>query len=359
MTHSRDRLLRDAAPVTDDQILALDLHELEAELRDAIVAERRPGSAKPSRGRRRPLRWGVPGLAAAAAAGVVLLAIALAGGGEELGTSPERAYATSAVRVANAVPRLLIGEPGWRVTRADEFTVGDGEMTFRNGSRTVDLHWRSGSTRDWLADRANSADKLAPVEVRGTPATVFRYRGSTNDFTALWRSGGHTMELRAGFPARLSLEEYRRVLASLTAVGVEEWLAAMPPSVVLPAHTGRAVDEMLAGIPLPAGFDTSELKRDPAVRDRYQLGARVAGAVTCGWIERWVAARRSGDTAAEAEALEAMQTSRRWPILREMQAVGDYPKVVWSFADAMAGEGSVPAGRPMSVAEGYRSAFGC
>lgn len=356
MTHTLDELVRAAAPVTDEQVRALTLDGLEADLRDAIVADRRPRRLRRGRQRlRRPLRLGLSGAAAAAVAGIAL-AMVLGGGSGDLGTSPGRAYAASAVRVANAVPRLLIGEPGWRVTRADEFRIGDGEMTFRSGSRTADLHWRSGPFRQWVDDRANSGDRLAPVEVRGTPATVFRYHGPWNEFTALWRDGRHTMEFRAG---HMSLGEYRGLLRSLTEVEVNDWLAAMPPTVVLPVNAGRAVDEMLNGIPVPERFDATELKRSTVVRDRYQLGALVTGAVACRWIEEWVKARQTGDSRAEAEAVAAMRTSFRWPILREMQAKGDYPEVLWEFADAMAHGGSVPAGRPMTVEEGYRSALGC
>jgi DNA-directed RNA polymerase specialized sigma24 family protein len=157
----------------------------------------------------------------------------------------------------------------------------------------------------------------------------------------------------------LSLEEYRRVLDSLKAVGVDDWLAAMPPSVVLPAGTDQAIDAMLAGIPLLEGFDKSALERHTVVRDRYQLGARVTGAVACGWIEQWVTARRTGDDAASAAAVEAMQSSRRWPILREMQTEGDYPKVLWAFADAIKRNTAIPAGKTTTVEQGYRSALGC
>lgn len=81
--------------------------------------------------------------------------------------------------------------------------------------------------------------------------------------------------------------------------------------------------------------------------------------MACGWIERWVAARRAGDAGAAAEAVEAMQTSRRWPILREMQAEGDYPKVLWKFADAMKRDEPILAGKPLSVERSYRAALGC
>jgi hypothetical protein len=359
MTDALKQRLRDAAPITDDQVRALTLDVPEADLFAAITAQ--PRAARARRPRHRSRRWALPGLGTAAVAGAAVLIVSLAGGGAggKLSPAPERAWAASAVRVANAVPRLLIGEPDWRVTRADEFTVDEGEMTFSNGSATLDLHWRTGSFRTWVADRAHSGDALPAIEVLGTRAKVFRYRDSTDDFTALWRSGRLTMELRSGYPTRLSEEEYRRVLGSLKVVGVDQWLAAMPPSVVLPAETTRAVDAMLAGIPLPDGFNADALKRDAAVRDRYQLGARVAGAVACGWIEQWTAARRAGDREAAAAAVEAMQTSRRWPILREMQAEGEYPDLLWELADAMRDDSSIPAGRRMSVDDGYEAALGC
>jgi hypothetical protein len=354
MTETLDRLLHDASPITDDEVRALPLDQLEEELCLAIVAL---GPASRPDFRRRPLRWRFPALAAAAAAVAAVLLVSLTAGGEKLGTSADRAWAASAVRVANAVPRLLVGEPGWTVTRADQFTVDEGEMTFRDGTRGVDLHWHSGASEDWLSDR-RSEEELPPVSVLGTTARLFRYRGAHDDFTALWRSGGYTMELRTSNPPRLSLEEYRRVLGSLHAVGVDDWLAAMPPSVVLPAETDRVIDAMLAGIPLPDGFDKRELERHAVVRDRYQLGAGVTGAVACGWIEQWVTAQRTGDAAASAAAVEAMQSSRHWPILREMQTKGDYPEVLWGLADAIERDTAIRAGNTTTIEQG-RSALGC
>ena len=52
---------------------------------------------------------------------------------------------------------------------------------------------------------------------------------------------------------------------------------------------------MLAGVPHPEGFDIVALQSGDGIRDRYQLGAQVAGAVACAWIEQWVDARRAGD----------------------------------------------------------------
>ena len=44
-----------------------------------------------------------------------------------------------------------------------------------------------------------------------------------------------------------------------------------------------------------------------------------------------------------------MGTSRQWPVLQEMDADGDYPEVVWDYADQV-GAGQVP--------EGYREGLG-
>jgi hypothetical protein len=351
MTDTLDQLLRDAAPVGDDQVRALQLDLLETELREAIVLYGEREAPRRPAGRRRPLRWRLPGLAAAAVAAAVL-AVALIGGGDRLGAPPERAWAAPALRVANAVPRLLIGQPGWTVTRADEFSIRDGEMTLRNGPQRVGLFWRAGSFQEWVDDRAHSADELAPVEVLGTEATVFRYRPH-GGLTALWRSGRYTMEFTAN---GISLRDYRRVLGSLKTVGIDKWLGAMPPSVVLPADSERVAEAMLAGIPQPDGF---ELDPPSGVRERYHLGARVAGGVACAWIEQWAEARADGDAAAAGEAVDAMRTSRRWPILREMNAEGDYPELLWEYADAMRGVRSFPGATPRWVEEGYRSGLGC
>lgn len=355
MTDTLDQLLRDAAPIDDDQVRALQLDLLETELREAILLHGERETPRRPADRRQPLRLRskLPGFAAAAVLAAAVLAVILIGGGHRLGAPPERAWAAPALRVANAVPRLLIGQPGWTVTRADEFSVRDGEMTLRNGRRRVDLFWRAGSFREWVDDRAHDADELAPVEVLGTEAAVFRYRGPHGGLTALWRSGRYTMEFTAnGIPVR----EYRRVLGSLKTVGVDAWLTAMPPSVVLPADSERVAEAMLAGIPLPDGF---ELEPPSGVRERYHVGARVAGGVACAWIEQWSEARADGDAAAAGEAVDAMSTSRRWPILREMNAVGDYPEVLWEYADAMRGVRSFPGATPRWVEEGYRSGLGC
>jgi hypothetical protein len=322
-----------------------------------------------STSRRRPVLLATAALAPTAAA--IVLALTLFGRGDD-------AAWASAVEVARAAPRLLIGQPGWEVTRADELSVGNGEMTFARGQRRLDLHWGPGRDFTFAVEkRSVDQDAVGTINVAGDTARVFRYRGTT-DFTAIWLRDGMMVEAREGAAPRAgqpgvlrrapaldplraaaSLTEFEATLASLREVDVASWLAAMPDSVVEPASRSEIVGEMLAGLPLPDGFDTAPLTSGNAIRDRYQLGAQVAGAVACAWTDRWVAARRAGDESGVRRAVTAMASSHGWPILLEMDEEGDYPKVLWQIADAMAANRMVLAGKPLTVEAGYGSALGC
>jgi hypothetical protein len=61
-------------------------------------------------------------------------------------------------------------------------------------------------------------------------------------------------------------------------------------------------------------------------------------------------AKDAGSESRMAAAVAALQTSKHWPILLEMDERGDYAEVLWQYAD------EVPAG---SVPEGYRQGLGC
>ena len=91
---------------------------------------------------------------------------------------------------------------------------------------------------------------------RGAPVSLPGDRATT------WRSGcaATTWSRRAASPPTPTRS--RPMLASLHEVDVDTWLSAMPASVVQPAQQAEAVDEMLAGIPLPPGFDPASIRDD-------------------------------------------------------------------------------------------------
>jgi hypothetical protein len=340
-----DQRVAAANPVSDGFVTTLPLSVSEAHLVQTILATEE--AKRPTRTR----RLLVPIMSAAALI-IGIVGFVGTGGGSGGGT----AWAAPLLDIANAAPRYLVVADGWKVTRADEFAAAQGEMTFGKGRQTLELRWtpvdRYGSLVD---DRKHSAQHSEAASVGGEPATLFQYDGST-DFTTIWRHGDHTVEARAMFP---TVGDYRRVLGLLRTVDVDTWLRAMPDSVIKPTNRAAAVDQMLADMPHPPGFDAAALRDSVTVSDRYQLGAAVAGAVACGWIDSWVRATDEGDAAAARTAVDALSSSHRWAVLHEMNPDGDYPEVLWQLADAIRDGSSVPGGKQDPVRDMYKPALGC
>ena len=264
---------------------------------------------------------------------------------------------------ASDAPLLLVTAEGWRVTRAHQQSALIGELAFADREREIVLTWRPADTHDdYVEDRL--ADDTGPtwdVTIAGHEAILVQYDGTT-DFTALWLDGRRSLELRGVFE---TVEDYQAVAATLQGVDEETWLAALPESTVVPDERPAVVEEMLADVPVPQRLDLAALKSKPGIRDRYQLGAEVTGEIACAWIAQWLEANEAGNEGRAREAAEAMGTSRRWAILKEMQDEGGWSEVVWDYADAMASDGSVigsselTMGREMTIDESYEAALGC
>jgi hypothetical protein len=291
-------------------------------------------------------RWLLAPLATGAALALVVV-LFQAGGGQE------RAFAAETVRAAEGAPRLLLD--GWTVTRVDEWNAGTGEMTFSQGDRVLELSWSPTRVNGAKVGAAKEPDPGVELQVGvpGARAIVHRYAG-TQDYTGVWHSGDLTVEARAD---AASPDEFAGILRQFERVDARAWLSALPASAVTPSEQRDAVGEMLAGLPLPPGFDAGSLGGGAATRDRYQLGAQVAGAVACGWLATWADAKAAGDDAGVRRAVVALASSRDWAILREMETEGDYPKVLWQYADAVAGDGTVMGGKVLTVEESYRAAL--
>ena len=283
-------------------------------------------------GRRRPTparRRGARGLALAGGL-VVLIAAVLLATGAFSGGGTHPTYAAAAVEVAEANPRLLVTAPGWTVTDASEFEPSYGEMSFADGAHELELDWYPARLyRGYLHDRAEVSPPQRSSLLGGT-ATSVEY-GQGDYATILAPTGTVFVEVRGGVGDRGA---YEAVIHSLRRVDVDTWLAAMPSSVVSPDARAGVVEGMLRGVPLPPGFDAAALEEEPAVQDHYDLGVRVASAVSCGWVESWLAAKKSGDTVAQREAVAAMASSHHWPLLDQMQGEvkGGWARNVWTFA---------------------------
>jgi hypothetical protein len=293
-------------------------------------------------------RWPLISGAAVAAMALVVLAVFVGG-----------ADAPRSVRPA-APPdgaRLLLDLPGWHMSRVDE-QPDSAEVTFTNGTRTFSLHWTDGGAAELdalLKDRLASADFDRATEVVGNPARLVRYRGST-EYLAVWTATDRVLEFRG---QATTTAEFETFTAALRPVPLDAWFAALPATTVTPERRAAEVERMLAGLPLPPNFDQRRLTESDLSKDRYQLGAEVTGAVVCGWLDEWAAATATADASRAAAAVAALQGSRTWPVLGEMNPEGDYPEVVWQYADAIASDGSVEAGSKLSVQSSYHDALGC
>ncbi|HET7574860.1 MAG TPA: hypothetical protein VFJ99_07070, partial [Solirubrobacterales bacterium] len=191
------------------------------------------------------------------------------------------------------------------------------EVNFADGAHTFDVHWYPAAAYGrYLRDRAEvSAPERS--DLLGLAATTVRYQPGEYA-TMLAPEGPVFVEVRGNLGSRAAYDE---ILSSLRRVDVDTWLAAMPPSVVRPEARAAEVDRLLRGVSLPPAFDSTALAEADVVADDYQLAVEVANAVSCGWVESWLAARAAGDPEKAAEAVEGMRSSDHWPLMRTLREV--------------------------------------
>lgn len=255
------------------------------------------------------------------------------------GSADRITYSAAAIEAAEKNPRLLIDEPGWQATHVYGFTEGEGTIVFSQGDRDLEMNWYPARSYDSYFEDRLDVGEPRPITVAGQPGSLFRY--SAHDFAVMLEpKGGSFVELRTGIGGWTGESAAMQVFAKVKAVDVHTWLAALPPEIVTPDGARDIVQAMLADIPKPPGFDVAPLL-ELGPSDRYQLGAEVTGAVTCGWLEVWVDARRAGDDAAAARAAAALEGSHRWRILHEMNARGDWPESMWDVANRVSAGESV------------------
>lgn len=348
-----DRLVRGADPYRPD--LVERLGGAEQTLLEEIMSTPKLESV-PTTTRRRSLTWQLAG-AAAAVIGVVAATTLLpdqtprddgwtgavglpsigaggAGGGYELD-----------LKAAEGHPRLLIDQPGWKVTTVYGFAEEQGTIAFQNGARNVEMNWYPDELyQDYYEDRLHVSEPGAAT-VAGSSASVFTYSGS--DFAAMLKPrDGAFVELRAQGGTRTEFDE---LLTHVTRVDAEAFLKALPPEVVTPGRVREEAAKVLADVPIPPGFDVAAVEVAGA-NDPYQFGAGVSGQVGCAWIAEWIRADKAGDDEAREQAATALRSTHRWKVLNDMNDEGDYPEVLWEYADKVAA-GEIP--------KGYKEGLGC
>jgi hypothetical protein len=244
---------------------------------------------------------------------------------------------------------VVLDAPGWKV----DSLSGDG-IVFRRGDANLEITSYAAKDYDsYVEDREHIVDPPGPgepIQVLGRAAQMWAY--SADDHTAIREvQDGHWMELRA---SGLDRAGYLALLGQLRLTSEAEFNASLPEGYVTKAERPAAAAKILRDIEDVSGADfpsgTSFQLEDGESKDRYQFGAEVVAQYTCAWLGSFEDARAHQQPGRAAEAVRVLGTSRDWPILEEMNRHGDYPEVVWDYADQVAA-GKVP--------EGYREGLGC
>jgi hypothetical protein len=337
--------------LTDEAVAGLPLEAGRAALLEEIMSTVAPDRqndtlAEPTatRGSRRT-RWVAPIAAAAVVAG-------LAGGTLWWQQHRPASDGSSDAAASLGLPEgqaVVLDAPGWKV----DSLSGDG-LVFSKGDANLEItSYDAASYDSYVEDREHIVDPPAPgepIQVLGRPAQMWAY--TPHDHTAIREvEGGHWMEFRGDGMDR---EAYLALLGQLRLTSDSEFNASLPDDYVTEDERDVAAEQILAGIHdvSNAGFPGGTSFRLGAgeSKDRYQFGAEVVAQYTCAWLEAFENATAHDQQGRADEAARVLGTSRQWPILRQVNPEGDYPEVVWEYADQTA-DGQVP--------EGYREGLGC
>ena len=252
--------------------------------------------------------------------------------------------------------RAVLDAPGWEAVHVsvNADAQEDGEVSYAGPAGSVDIMWRPAATyEDYYEDRrhiTNPPSDGEAVEVLGETGRMWAY--STQDHTVIRPvENGFTLEVRG---SGMTEPAFRELLGQLRLVDETEFEAALPEAFATSGERDAVAAGMLDGIEqhtdplLPPGVARSSITSEE--NDLYALGADVAGGVACAWLQEYADAHAAGDRAAQRAAVAALSGSRDWPVLQEMRERGEYPQVVWDYADQVA-SGKVP--------EGWQDGLGC
>lgn len=314
LTGARQDLLREimSAPVPAEPAAELDLS----------VDVTAPGSPAPS-ARRRP-GWWLFGLAAA----VVGLALALPMTfltGDDL-VNPASDLPQQSLRFSTN-PYLLLENPQWYVASVRQ-TGQSGAQTFARSLGTrVEVAW----------DRKNPDDTyrgVASEELRlfGHEGLLYDHGGQEFEFLVTVEDGRF---LRIHGEGLNGQQEFLAFLADLYPVGEQEWLDALPEDMVAPSQAPEVAQQMLDDLPSKGLIDTRTFETQQS-QTYAELAADVVGPRMCTLFNRYQRALEEGDEKQVADAVQVLEGSRDWPVLREVAKTKTWPDKMWRYSDRAA-----------------------
>jgi hypothetical protein len=260
-------------------------------------------------------------------------------------------FSAKLVAMAEQTPRIVLDAAGWTVENVEGFGKEAGSLGFQNGDERLSLDWSPAEDYDerrskWDYDTETTDTTRAATKLFGREARLYTL-GPVDHVTLLQPDGGSYVEVRG---SGLSEREYLELTSHLRQVTAQEFLEAMPASVVRPGQHGEAAQRVLADIPVPPGFvfdPNSGFNDGNDVNDPYTFGAAVTGQVVYAWAEVY----RTGDAAAKKQAVAALESSHDWKVLADMDDAGDWSETIWEYADRIAA-GDLPSREELGGALG-------
>ncbi|MEU8661369.1 hypothetical protein [Actinoplanes philippinensis] len=233
-------------------------------------------------------------------------------------------------------PRLMINEPGWKMTEVSHLGAAHGSIVFTNRARRLAMYWYPADQYDRYLKEQQPPGTFQATTVAGVKAVV-----AAGDVILEPRDGTF-VELRA---EGMGFAKFRVLLSHVVHLSPEKFLASLPPEVVTPGEIRSAAADFLADVPIPPAFDVASIDMGAvnfasvhvaAADDAHYFSERVISQIACAWIAEWIRADADGDGAAVEDAIAALRTSRNWKVLKDLTKRSSRPAVIWVHADQVA-----------------------
>ncbi len=306
-----DRLMRLARPTPSaglspgagellEEIVSLSVRppESSALMAESIEVAPHRYLPEPRRGRRILVAVGVVLVVVAA----ILTPVVLGAGND--GSSP-------------ANPFLLMKTPGWKVDIVSLQEEGlNGEVLFDGPGRSMlGVVWgHAEDDAESYQALIDSYGKPLDTTVLGEPASLFENPDQKSfSHVLVSKPGGRPIGFVGG---GTDVASFQQQVRSLVAVTPSQWYAAMGDQVATTGNLSAVLTRVLAGVPLPKGFDTTKYTSDLPV-DYGSLGETLTGAVVCDWMDTYRRAWSTQDEPGMAAADQALKGATGWPFLRQ------------------------------------------
>lgn len=228
-------------------------------------------------------------------------------------------------------PHLWVTDPDWKVARLGESAGKNGFIEFKRKSdgATLSISWDPVSEYDQHVQDQPFGKPSSPTTFLGRDAELFA--SGTGFFEKLVK---YDEILVSVFARRVTRPEFDALAGQLHEMPAQQWLDGLPASVIRPDDSLAWLEQNTADIPLPEGFDLTELAPGFPLREVH-LRSRVLLEVSCAWLDAYDQAYQAGDDPGMSAAYQVLDGSAEWSVAQD--EASDYVVRLGLVWDRMAG----------------------